>query len=167
MATQAGAADRGGQELRRPPARDVKVCQQPLVHLASQWRQGAGNVLVGEHPDDGKRAGKETHLAEIVGKTSHRLWIMCHVEDDGRSARKNLKTPRQAKLDQPPSYRLHRHRQPLPEQLDDGERDRCIAQLVRAAQTRIRQATTPQPVPTPEGPLLLVAKITEITAQQV
>ncbi|OMP13937.1 hypothetical protein COLO4_00590 [Corchorus olitorius] len=162
---ETGIGQRLGQARGARRARRGQIGQAPVVDLVEHVAEHTGDVLVLHRAEHRVGVAVEAHVLEVLTKRGRRVRVVGDVQDDGRTPRQHLETPRQHHLRQPQTHVLRRDRQPVAHRLQRCQRGRCIQQLVRPAQCRVAKARPTTPAPA-EAPLLLVTLEVEIAADQ-
>src|SRR4029450_848600 len=75
-------------------ARPVECGDSPAIDTRSNRTDDAGNVLVGQHSEHGRRLRMKSHRSESSGEYTRSMRIVRDVEHDRRAPRKRLEASR-------------------------------------------------------------------------
>ncbi len=136
-----------------------------MLHAAFQACDDAADILVGHGTEHGKRIGGKPHVAQVLVQRGSRMRVVRHVEDHRWTSRHDLETPRQIDQDQAAAHFLRPNGQAQAQDFQRRQHRRSVEQLVGPAQAGITQRVAPH-FTSAVVPLLLVAGIIEVTAEQ-
>ncbi len=106
-----------------------------------QFLRTAGHILVFEHGKHRESFRFRLHINQVLRQRARRVGIVRHIQNQHGLPWYDLKASRQQHLDQAAPHCCHTHRQFILERIQRRQRRTRVMQLVRAAQSRIRQGT--------------------------